>query len=59
MQILQGTGIDAAKRRERRLSANCAWIRMLKYDWTKGRKEVLRLEEVLDKDAICLTFCSN
>ena len=26
---------------------------MFKYDWTEGRQEVCRLEEELDKDAVC------
>jgi len=54
MQILKRTGIDW---RERRL-ANCTWIRGLKYDWTEGRQEVCRLEEELNKDAVCHQFCS-
>jgi hypothetical protein len=29
---------------------------VLKYDWTKGRQEVRRLEEELDKDVACLLF---
>jgi len=33
--------------------ANCTWIRGLKYDWTEGRQEVCRLDEELDKDAVC------
>ena len=31
----------------------------LKYDWTEGRQEVCRLEEELDKDAVCHQFCST
>jgi len=34
-------------------SGDCIWIRVLKHDWTKGRQEVWRLEEALDKDAVC------
>jgi hypothetical protein len=34
MQILKETGTDG---RERRLIANCTWIRVLNYDWTRGR----------------------
>ena len=33
-------------------SANCTCIRMLNCDRTKGR-QVRRLEEQLDKDAVC------
>ena len=40
MQILKRTGIDW---RDRRLLANCTWIRGLKYDWTEGRQDVCRL----------------
>ena len=36
MQILKRTGIDW---RDRRLLANCTWIRGLKYDWTEGDKK--------------------
>ena len=32
---------------------------LLKYDWIKGRKEVWKLEEELDKDAVCVRFFSN
>jgi len=39
--------------------ATCTWIRGLKYDWTEGRQEVCRLEEELDKDAVCHQFCST
>ena len=39
--------------------ANCTWIRGLKYDWAEGRQEVCRLEEELDKDAVCHQFCST
>ena len=35
------------------LSGNCKWISVLKYDWTKEREEVWRLEEELDKDGVC------
>ena len=49
MQILKRTGIDW---RERRLISKL-------YDWTEGRQEVCRLEEELDKDAVCHQFCSN
>ena len=31
----------------------------LKYDWTNGRQEICRLEEELDKDAVCHQFCST
>ena len=34
-------------------------IRGLKYDWTEGRQEVCRLEEELDKDAVCHQFYST
>ena len=37
-------------------STNCTWIRVLKYDWTKRRQEVWRLEKELDKDAVCHRF---
>jgi len=30
---------------------------MLKYDWTKGRQEVWRLEKELHKDAVHYQFC--
>jgi hypothetical protein len=33
MQILKETGIDW---RGKNRSASCTWIKMLKYDWTKG-----------------------
>ena len=39
--------------------ANCTWSRRLKYDWTERRQEVCRLEEELDKDALCHQFCST
>jgi hypothetical protein len=32
---------------------------VFKYDWTKGRRGVWRLEEELDKVAVCRRFCSN
>jgi len=54
MQILKRTGIDW---RERRLVSK--WIRKLKYDRIEGRQEVCRLEEELDKDAVCHQFCST
>jgi len=56
MQILKRTGIDWC---ERRLITNCTWIRGLKYDWTKERQEMCRLEEELDEDALCREFCST
>jgi hypothetical protein len=40
-------------------SANCTWIRVLKYDWTEGRQVVWRLEEELDKDAVFHTILYN
>jgi hypothetical protein len=39
MQILNGTGIDRYEKKKY-LSANCAWITVLRYDWTEGRREV-------------------
>ena len=39
--------------------ATCTWLRVLKYDWTEGRQEVWRLEEELEKDAVCHQFCST
>ena len=39
--------------------ANCTWVRGLKYDRTEGRQEVWKLEEELDKDAVCHQFCST
>jgi len=39
--------------------ANCTGIRELKYDWTEENQEVGRLEEELDKDAICHRFYST
>ena len=33
------------------------WSRWLKYNWTEGRQEVCRLEEELNKDAVCHQFC--
>ena len=56
MQTLKRTDIDW---RERRLLANCTRIRGLNYDWTEGRQTVCRLEEELDKDAVCHQFCST
>jgi hypothetical protein len=42
--VLTGTKEDG--------SANCTWIKVLKYDSTTGRQEVLRLEEEVDMDAV-------
>jgi len=39
MQTLNRTGIDRCEKKKY-LSANCTWIKVLKYDWTKGRREV-------------------
>ena len=39
--------------------ATCEWLKVLKYDWIGGRQDVWRLEEELDKDAVCHQFCSN
>jgi hypothetical protein len=41
------------------LSAKCTWIRVLKYDLTTGRQEMLRLEEEVDKDALLSPFLFN
>ena len=56
MQILKRTGIDW---RERRLISELYMDQRVKYDWTEGRQEVCRLEEGLDKDAVCHQFCST
>ena len=50
MQILKRTGIDWRE---------STWIRGLKYDWTERRQEVYRLEEELDKNAVCHQLCST
>ena len=39
--------------------ATCTWLRVLKYDSTEGTQEVWRLEEELDKDAVCHQFSST
>jgi hypothetical protein len=46
MQILKETGIHW---RERRYIANCICIRVLNFDWSRGRQEVPRLEEELER----------
>jgi len=56
MQILKRTGIDW---REKRLISNLYMDQRVKYDWTERRQEVCRLEEELDKDAVCHQFCST
>jgi len=47
-QILKGTGIDWS---ERRLISNLYMA--------EGRQAVWRMEEELDKDAVCHQFCST
>jgi hypothetical protein len=39
-------------------SASCAWIRVLKYDWNKGKQDRWRLAEELDKDVVYHKFYS-
>ena len=53
MQILKRTGTDW-----RDLMSKFYMDQRVKYDWTEGRQEVCRLEEELDKDAVCHQFCS-
>jgi hypothetical protein len=38
--------------RKKCLLAYCAWIKVLKYDWTEGRREVWRLEDELNTAAV-------
>ena len=54
MQILKRTGIDL---RERRLISKLYTEQKVKVRLAEGRKEVCRLEEELDKDAVCHQFC--
>jgi hypothetical protein len=56
MQIIKGTGIDW---REGKVSSTCKRLRVFKYDWTEGSQEVCRLEEELQKDAVCHQYCSK
>ena len=32
---------------------------IVKHDWTKGMKDVWRLEDELEQDAVCHRFCST
>ena len=56
MQILNGTGIDW---RERRLINKLYIDQRVKVRLERGEIEVCRLEEELDKDAVCHQFCST
>jgi len=56
MQILKRTGIDWC---ERRLISKLYMDQRVKVQLDRGRQEVCRLEEELDKDAVCHQFCST
>ena len=54
--FLKRTGIDW---RERRLISKLYMDQKVKVRLDRGRQEVCRLEEELDKDAVCHQFCST
>jgi len=56
MQILKRIGIDW---RERRLISKLYMEQKVKVRLDRGEQEVCRLEEELDKDAVCHQFCST
>ena len=56
MQILKIIGIDW---RERRLISKLCMERNVKVRMDRGRREMCRLEEELNKDAVCHQFCST